>query len=507
MLDKDQTVLECENISKKFGNTVALDDVSLDIKKGEVLAIVGENGAGKSTLASIISGIYKQDQGVIKLFGKELSKSNVTPALRQSMGINLVPQEINPFQSLSIAENIFINKQPTRKSGLINYKELFSRASNLLKSFGLNENSKTIVKGLELHKKQLIEILSKLVMESKILILDEPTSALAEGEVGILFKFITKLKEQDVSIIYVSHRLQEVFEISDRIMVLRDGKCVDISETKNTTTDEIIKQMVGKDLSNSYDIIRKGINILNKNKTPLLETKNYSGNNFIDVNIKLFRGEILSLAGLVGDGRKELGKTIFGILPKTSGELYLEGKKVFINSQKNAIDFSFGYMPEDRKDQGLFLRMSVRENLIAVNTREFSSLKWINRKSEIAKSKESVEALRIKTPGLSTPVESLSGGNQQKLLLAKWLQIKPKILIVDEPTRGVDIGAKNEIYKILKNIAKSGTGIILISLDLPEVLYLSHAIYVFKKGSIANYLINNGIDEKQILKFASLKEN
>jgi ribose transport system ATP-binding protein len=501
-MDEMKTTLSCENISKTFGNTIALEDVTFDIKEGEILGLVGENGAGKSTLVSIISGLIRQDKGKIKLFDKELSEKDAGVSSREALGINLVAQEINPFQNLNIAENIFINQQPLSKLGTINFRELYKKTSSLLKSFEIYEKPTTLLRNIELHKKQLIEILSKLVKNSKILILDEPTSALNEQEVEILYKALKKLKKQNISIIYVSHRLEEVFNISDRILVLRDGKSIKMNETKEVDTREIINQIVGKDLSNKLSDKREKEKIKSLNRS-FLKLKNFKNEMFNVPNLEIKEGEIVSLAGLAGDGRKEFGKAIFGIYPKSKGKIFFDGKKLNIKNQRTAIENGFGYLPEDRKEQGLFLDMSVKENMIAVNTKQFNSFKLINRKDEILSTHKFVDLLRIKTDGINTKAGSLSGGNQQKLLLGKWLKIKPKVLIVDEPTRGVDVGAKFEIYQILKKMASEKMIIIIISIDLSEIIYVSDKICIFKDGKIVKLLDNVNVTEEKIIHYAS----
>ena len=499
----DHIVLKTINISKRFGKTTALDSVSCDLRKGEVLAIVGENGAGKSTLVSIISGIHRQNTGKILLNNKELHIDD-TPAKRQRIGINLVAQEINPFQNLSIDENIYVNRQLTNRLGLISYRRLYNESKKLLKSFNIYDDPRTPVRNLPLHKKQLIEILSKIIMKSNVLILDEPTSSLTEDEVNNLFNSIRKLKKQGVSIIYVSHKLKEVFEIADRIMVLRDGKHVKTLLKKETETNKIIKMMVGRELTDDF---YGNINIIKSShsKNQLLSIKNFNSKDYENINFDLFNGEIIGLAGLAGDGRKELAKAIIGISRRKSGDIYLKGKKVTIKNLKNAIHRGFGYMPDDRKESGLFLNMTVKENMVCVNNKDFNGLGLISRKFENYISKKYIDILGIKTSGVMAKANQLSGGNQQKLLLAKWLKTNPKILIVDEPTRGVDVGAKVEIYKILKNITKSGTGVVIVSIDQAELIGLCDRIYIFYQGKIVKHIKNNElINEEQILKIASL---
>lgn len=491
--------ISIEGLSKSFYQTQALLNVNISFKTSEIHAIVGENGAGKTTLVSILAGIHKPDSGRIYLEGNEIEINS--PDKAKTYGISLVPQEVSCYESLSVAENIFINNQVTNKFGIINSKQLYTDSKKLLDSFDLDLDPNIKTKFLGLAIKQIIVILSKVSSRSKILILDEPTSTMSGKEVKILFDLLNKLKKSRVCIIYVSHRLPEVFEIADRISTLRNGGLIGTKIKKDTNPREIISMMVGKDLGNIY--LKKEKISCNNRKVPLLEVKKLGGENFHDINLKLYSGEILGVAGLAGDGRKEFIRTLFGILKKTNGEIYIKGVKKRISSPFDAIGGKIGYMPEDRKEQGLFLGMSVVRNIIAVNNEKFSGFKLIRSKEERDKTKYYVEKLNIKTPSIDTLSENLSGGNQQKLLLAKWLAAKPDILLIDEPTRSVDVGAKSEIYKVLNNMIREGIGILLVSSDLPEIIGISNRIIIFHKEKVAKEIDNVDVDEQTIISIAS----
>ncbi len=491
--------ISVEDLSKSFYQTKALLNINISFENSQIHAIVGENGAGKTTLVSILAGVHTPDSGRIYLEGNEIEINS--PDKAKIYGISLVPQEISCYDNLTVAENIFINSQPTNKLGLIESRRLFADSKRLLDSFGLDLKANAKIKFLDLATKQIIAILSKVSSKSRVLILDEPTSAMSEKEVSILFDLLNKLKSGRVCIIYVSHRLPEVFEIADKISVLRNGSLVGTKIKKETNPGEIISMMVGREIGNIY---LKREKITGKNRgVPLLEVKKFEGEEFRDVNLKLYSGEILSLAGLAGDGRKEFIKALFGILKNKGGEIYIRGIKKRINSPLDSIKEGMGYMPDDRKEKGLFLRMTVARNIIAVNNEDFSGFNFVSEKREKYKAKDYVEKLDVKTPSIETLAENLSGGNQQKLLLAKWLAARPDILLVDEPTRGVDVGAKAEIYEILNNIINEGVGILLVSSDLPEIIGISNRIIIFHREKIAKEIDNINVAEQDIMSIAS----
>jgi ABC-type sugar transport system ATPase subunit len=478
---KEDIVLYMEGISKEFPGVLALDNVSFELKKGEVHAICGENGAGKSTLLKVLNGLYRKDAGKVYLMGKEINIKNIQHA--RENGISVIPQEIQLAPKLSVQENIFMGQYPKTKLGFVNWHKMREDAKAMQEKLG--ESAKAI--GIEVEAgelsmghKQLIEILKALTFDIKILALDEPTSSLSEEETNQLFSLIKDLTKKGISIIYVSHRLKEIFEIADRVTVFKDGKYVGTKAIKDTTYDDVVSMMVGRNL----DLFgRKEGNII-KDET-LLEVRDYTSEGvFKDISFKLRKGEILGLFGIVGSGRTEVARAIFGVDPKTSGEMYLDGQPVSIKTPMDAVKQGLGFVPEDRHGQGLVLGSSVRLNLTMPFIKKLSKLSFINHLKEKKTAYEYIKALNIKTPSDTTHAESLSGGNQQKIVIAKWLAAKSRVLIFDEPTRGIDVGAKSEIYRLMKALAKEGKGIIMISSELPEILALSDRILVFKDGII-----------------------
>ncbi len=494
MLDND-ILLKVSKISKQFPGVKALDKVDLTIKKGEVHALCGENGAGKSTLMNILSGIYKPDEGMIAINGETVQLNSQQKA--QEHGISTVYQERSLVDNLNVAENIFAGRQPIGKGGLIDWKALYRRTKELLMMLELDYlNSKTLVGNLAPAQQQMVEIAKALSIDAKILILDEPTATITETETKALFKIINRLKEQGSSVIYISHRIAEIFEIADNVSVFKDGKYMGTRKVNEINHDDIVKMMVGRDL-----VIEEYTP--NKSDKIVLEVKNLTSKRFTNISFKLHRGEILSFAGLAGAGRTELARAIIGADKKTSGEVFVDGKKRIINTPADAILNGLGYMPENRKEDGLFLDMSVADNIYSAKINFLGNTQFV-KKSEIKKVAESYKnKLSIVTPDVNRKVVNLSGGNQQKVVLSKWLLLSPRILIVDEPTRGVDVGAKAEIYKILRDLAKQGTSIIVISSDLPEVLAISDRILVMWNGQITGEIGIGEASEEEIMHMAS----
>lgn len=495
-----EITLRIKGISKTFPGVRALNKVDLEIRKGEVHALVGENGAGKSTLMNILSGNYKLDEGEIFLNGQEVRIEDQKHA--QALGISIVYQDRSLVDNLSIAENIFAGRQPLNRLGLIDTKKLNAMTNQFLKDLNLhNFNSKTLVGDLSPAMQQMVEIAKALSQNPKILILDEPTATITEAEIDVLFNIVRELSEKGVSVIYISHRLSEIFEIADCVSVLKDGDYQGTKEVKDTNVDDIIQMMVGRKLVKQEfnTFAREGV---------ALEVKNLSGQRFRNMNFQLRRGEIVSLVGLAGAGRTETAMAIFGADPKTSGEVYVFGEKVDIKNPTDAIRHGIGYLPEDRKQQGLFLEMSIEANIISGNLKNAvrKNSIFINEKKITDTANLYKDKLRIATPSIKRNVINLSGGNQQKVIVAKWLMVNPKILIVDEPTRGIDVGSKEEIYAILKNLASAGTAILMISSELPEALALSDRIIVMWNGKMTGELSCRDLEpvtEEMIMKFAS----
>lgn len=493
-MEKD-TILQLVSIEKSFPGVKALKGVNLEVRKGEVHALCGENGAGKTTLMHVLAGVYKAEHGEIIIDGKEVKIENQRQA--NDIGISIVYQERSLVNGLSVAENIFASRQPVNKFGKIDWKKLNKMAKEHLSTLNIDIDPRVLVGSLQPSMQQMVEIAKALSIEPKILILDEPTATITEKEVVSLFKLVKKLKETGMAIIYISHRLNEIFQVADRVSVLKDGAYMGTEDIKNIDQGWIVKKMVGRDVY--IERYEREIS-----KEVVLECKNFSnGKRFHDVSFYLRKGEILSFAGLAGAGRTEVFRAIYGADPKASGEVYIDGKKVRIRNCIDAIKAGIGYLPEDRKEQGLFLEMSVSENIASANLNLFKKGIEINESKIIKVAKEYKERLNIVTPSVKQRVINLSGGNQQKVVLAKWLLLNPKILIVDEPTRGVDVGAKSEIYSVLRKMAEAGTSIVVISSDLPEVLSISDRVYIMWSGTINGEMLGKDLVEEEIMSIAS----
>lgn len=487
--------LRIENVSKSFPGVQALKNINISIEKGEVHALVGENGAGKSTLMHIIAGVYKPDTGKIILNGSELKLRDEIDA--QKAGIGMVFQERSLVENLSIAENIFVTRQPVNRLGLIDKKTMCLQASKLLEKVGLKINPLISLSRLTPVMKQLVEIAKALSLNPKVLILDEPTATISEREVDILFSLIKQLRQSGISIIYISHRIQEIPNICDRVSVLKDGVYQGTKKISEVTLDEIVRMMVGREILNIYDE-RKNIET-----EIVLEVKNFSSKAFKNINLKLKKKEIFGISGLIGAGRSELALALFGFDSNARGELYLKGKKVNFKIPCDAIKAGIGYLTEDRKESGVFLGLDVSDNIFSSNLERVTKFGIINDRKLKKFSEEFVNKLKIATPSLKQKVLNLSGGNQQKLLLARWLLKNPDILIVDEPTRGVDVGVKSEIYQLLRKIADGGTSIIVISSELPEILTLCDRIMIMWQGKKTGELIHSEATEEKLMQLSA----
>lgn len=487
--------LEVKQISKYFPGIKALDGVNLEVRKGEVHALCGENGAGKSTLMNILSGNLKPDEGSIFFMGKEVNIHNQLEA--QQLGISIVYQERSLVETLSVAENIFTTNKPHNRWGWIDYPQLYRNTQELLDRLNIsNIHPKSQLRHLSAAQQQMVEIAKALSQHPQLLILDEPTASITETETRILFNIIRDLSKKGISIIYISHRMAEIFEIADRVSVLKDGKYQGTRNVNETHVDEIIRMMVGRDLQ------KQEFQSDSREKV-VLEVRNLGGLRFRNVSFQLRQGEILALAGLVGAGRTEVARTIMGVDKKMEGEIILEGMKVNIDHPQRATQLGIGYLPEERKSNGLFLDMSVQDNIISAYLASAAEKGFI-RQSKVRKTAEQyIQMLRIMTPSSRQKVINLSGGNQQKIVLAKWLLRQPKVFMVDEPTHGVDVGAKAEIYNILKALTKQGVSILLISSELPEVLALSDRILVMWNGQLTAELNRAVATEEEIMHYAS----
>ena len=473
-----ERLLEMEKISKTFPGVKALDDVKFDLKKGEVHVLLGENGAGKSTLIKILAGVHKPDCGTIKIHGDPVM--NYNPHQAQEMGISVIYQELNLVPYLTVAENIFLGDEPLLPgTGFIDWKTLNQKAATVLTSIGSDINCKTVVEKLSIAQQQIVEIAKAVSKNAQIIVMDEPTSSLAETEIANLFNLIRRLRGQGAGIIYIGHRMEEVFEIGDRSTVYRDGRYIGTKNIHEVDTDELIRMIVGRELTEQYPYTPRQFG-----ETVLKVENLNSGNKLHNINLQLRAGEILGISGMLGAGRTELAQTIFGALPYDSGTIIINDHPVKIKKPQDAISHGIGLLPEDRKNQGLSLIMSIKNNITLASLKRFLNGRLINTRQEESSAMSYVERIPIKTSSIMAEAQSLSGGNQQKVVLAKWLCSEAKIVIFDEPTRGIDVGAKVEIYKLMTELAQNGGAIIMISSELPEVLGMSDRILVMREGRI-----------------------
>ncbi|MCM3790704.1 sugar ABC transporter ATP-binding protein [Domibacillus indicus] len=493
-------LLQMKSVSKTFPGVKALDNVMLEVKKGEVHALIGENGAGKSTLIKILAGIYKPDPGAAFYFeGKEAEIQKPIDATLK--GISIIYQDLSLFPNLSVAENIYIgrdsDKKPWKK---INWSEMEEKAKKALKELGVEIDVHTPVEKLSIAQQQLIEIARALAFDSKLIVMDEPTSSLSSGEVEKLYKVIDDLKNRGISIIFVSHKLKELFTVSDRFTVLRDGKYVGSYDTEELNEDKLIQLMVGRQV-----LYEKNKEKVKTGKT-LLEVKGLSKEgNFKDITFELKEGEVLGITGLVGSGRTELAQAIFGVNRPYKGELKINGETVVVKSSEDAVKKGIAYVPESRKTQGLVLRQSIINNIsLPVLKQLRNKFKLIDRKKEVQLANHYVKTLDVRPALPNRAAGDLSGGNQQKVVIGKWLSTKPKILIIDEPTNGIDIGAKSEIHKLMRKLAAEGMGIIVISSELPEVLAVSDRILIMRHGRIAGEVGIEEATQENIMNYALL---
>lgn len=487
--------LEIRGISKAFPNVQALTDVSLDIRPGEILAFMGENGAGKSTLLKIINGDYQPDTGTLSMNGQSLSFSS--PHIAHKAGIRVIYQEPEIIPGVDVAENIWVGELPKR-FGLLDRARLNEQVRASLKEYGFEGALPMNLLGDELSsaQRQLVEIMRALKSGVRVLALDEPTSSLTDDEVDRLFALVRRLRDEGVAIIYVSHRIKEILQLCDRVAILRDGNLIAVKPAAELNDAEIVRLMVGRELSSVFQRKRAGT------EHEILRVENLKSNWHDDVSFHINAGEVVGFAGLVGAGRTELAKVIFGELPKNSGRVILDGQDVTIHRPDEAIARGIGFAPEDRKREGLVLIRSVLENASMAILKQLSRFHFVNSRLERSVISKFIEKLRVRTPSLEQEVGKLSGGNQQKIVLARWLAAKPKVLILDEPTRGIDVGAKAEIYRLIDDLANEGLGIMLISSELPEILGLSDRIYVMQNGRISGELDGKTATEEAVLGLA-----
>ncbi|MFZ5517575.1 MAG: sugar ABC transporter ATP-binding protein [Candidatus Zhuqueibacterota bacterium] len=468
-----------KNITRQFPGVKALDNVEFRVRPNEIHALIGENGAGKSTLVKIINGIFKPDSGEILFAGKKVEIRN--PQQAQELGISTIFQDLQLFPDISVAENILLGHEPKFKTGLIDWKSLYARAQQILAEMNFDLDTGQIVRKLSIAQKQLVMIARALSFNSRLIIMDEPTATLTSHEIDNLFRVIRELKNKGKTIVFISHKLEEIFEITENITVFRDGQMVGVLETKSTDKAEVIKLMVGRSLEEEFPMRTPALG-----ENALVIRNLETVNKLRDINLTIRKGEVVGLFGLVGAGRTELARVIFGIDPIHSGQILLEGLPLAIKSPKDAINAGIAFATEDRKTQGLVLSMSVKENMTLPNLKSITRFSFIRRRAENEIVHRYIKTMNIKTPGIDQFTMKLSGGNQQKVVLARWLGSNPRVLILDEPTQGIDIGAKQEIYGLINEFIKKGMAIILISSELPEVLGICDRIYVMFRGRITS---------------------
>ncbi|MDY6019686.1 MAG: sugar ABC transporter ATP-binding protein, partial [Anaerococcus sp.] len=492
-----ETILRMENINKSFGDVHVLKNVHFDLKKGEVHALMGENGAGKSTLMKILTGVYTKDRGEVYIDEKEVDYKK--PIDAQNDGVAIVHQELNMMNDLTVAENIFIGRE-SMKGFLIDDNDLNQKASKLIEQLGVKIDPKEIVGDLTVGKQQMVEIIKSISANARIIVFDEPTAALTDTEIEELFKIIRDLKKKNIAIVYISHRMDEIDQITDRITVMRDGEYVGTVDTKSTTRAQLIKMMVGREV----DEKPKEKSMVKEDAPIVLEVKNLKYKDKIkDVSFKLRKGEILGFAGLMGAGRTEVARAIFGADPLESGEIYVKGKKVEIKNTEDAVKNSIGYLSEDRRRFGVLTDFSLSSNVSVASIDKFMKNIFIDDKEIEKKSLFYCNKLSIKASGIDQLVRNLSGGNQQKVVIAKWLLRESDILIFDEPTRGIDVGAKSEIYELMNSLIDQGKSIIMISSEMSEILKMSDRILVMCEGRKTAEIPIEQASQEKIMEYAT----
>lgn len=490
-------LLEVDDVRKEFPGVVALDNVKFKLKRGTVHALMGENGAGKSTLMKIVAGIYTPDSGSFKLRGIDIRLKNPLDALEN--GIAMIHQELNLMAPMTVAENIWIRREPTNKLGFINHGEMKRRTEDLFKRLNIDIDPMVEVGSLSVANRQMVEIAKAVSFNSDVLIMDEPTSALTEREVEHLFRIIKVLKDDGKGIIYITHKMNELFEIADEVSVFRDGKYIATKLSTEVTRDDIIRMMVGRDISQMFPKLDVPIGDV------VLSVKNLALNGiFKDVSFDVRAGEILGIAGLVGSGRSNIAETIFGVSPASAGTISINGKQVVMSSPSVAMQHGMAFLTEDRKETGCFLLLDIQENTqMAVLQNKYVKYGFVQQKQLAKDSNAMAATLRVRTPDMQEPIINLSGGNQQKVLISRWLLTKPRILILDEPTRGIDVGAKAEIHRLVSELAKDGVAVIMISSEMPEVLGMSDRIMVIHEGRVTGFLDRSEADQVKIMELAS----
>lgn len=488
--------IEMTGIMKSFGTNQVLDNAGFFLRDGEVHALMGENGAGKSTLMKILTGVYTRDGGIVKVNGQEVNYSN--PQEAEAAGIVFIYQELNVMFDLTVEENLFMGKEITKGFGICDKKAMRAKAEEVLERMGVSIPVDTVMSDLSVGQQQMIEICKALLVDAKVIIMDEPTAALTQSETAALFEVIENLKKRGVSIVYISHRMEEIFELCDRITVLRDGQYIDTCEIKDITMDDVVKMMIGREIGERYPSRNHSVG-----KT-VFEVKGLSRKGaFNDVSFTVGAGEVLGVSGLMGAGRTEIMQAVFGYLPADSGEILIDGQPVKIKSPMDAMKAGIGFITEDRKVEGLMLDKTIRENIALANLGTISGSGVISKAKEKSLISRGIEEFKIRCFGTEHECGNLSGGNQQKVVLAKWIYTEPKILILDEPTRGVDIGAKKEIYNVINDMARKGVAIIMVSSELPEILGMSDRVMVVREGDVRGILNIENASQESIMTLAT----
>jgi rhamnose transport system ATP-binding protein len=491
-----ETILRMTNISKSFSGVHALRGVQLELRPGEVHALLGENGAGKSTLVKVITGVHQPDSGEIYLNDQHIHLAD--PREATALGISAIYQELSIFPDLDIAENIFVGRRPTRAGGLVDWRRMYREAEALLGSLGVHLYLKTKARYLSIAQQQMVEIARALSVNARILIMDEPTSALTLNEVAELFEIVRRLREKGTAILFISHRLEELFEIADCVTVLRDGAYVDSRSMDGVTTEELIRMMVGRTVSDLFP--KKEV----QQGEVVLRVKNLSRvGAFKDVSFELRKGEILGMSGLIGAGRTEVSQALFGVIPADEGTIEIEGRSVRITSPQQAMHYGLALVPEDRQHHGLVPPLDITDNVTLPRLTRFTKAGWLNKKETQSAAHEAATLMQVKATTIWQKVRELSGGNQQKVVLAKWLSTAPRILILDEPTRGIDVGTKAEVHRLMGDLAAQGIAILMISSELPEVLGMSDRILVMHEGHVTGLFDRSEATQEKIMTAAT----
>ncbi len=488
--------IEMKGINKSFGTNQVLKNAGFVLKDGEVHALMGENGAGKSTLMKILTGVYTRDDGTVIVDGEEVVYK--TPQEAEKAGIVFIYQELNVLFDLTVEENLFMGKEITRGFGICDKKAMRAKAQEIMDKMGVNIPVDAVMSELSVGQQQMVEICKALMVDAKVLIMDEPTAALTQSETEVLFEVIKSLRKKGVSIVYISHRMEEIFELCDRITILRDGSYIGTKEIKDTNMDDIVQMMIGREIGERFP--KRDVKIGEE----VLRVEGLTRNKaFHDVSFNVRAGEVLGVSGLMGAGRTEIMQAIFGNLSCESGKIFIEGKEVKIKNPRQAIAAGIGFITEDRKTEGLLLEKSIADNIAIANLNKISNKSVLSKTRESELVKKGIEEFRVKCFGPEHECNNLSGGNQQKVVLAKWIYKDPKILILDEPTRGVDIGAKKEIYSVINDLAAKGVAVIMVSSELPEVLGMSDRIMVVREGEVRGIIDGSEADQAKVMTLAT----